>query len=225
MRARALLVPLVMVVAFAAACTQPAPAPSSTPTPTGLAALPVDQILAQAKDALKATTFHVKGSPAANVTADMSQKGEDGKGTFTIFGQSLDVIYVSKDLYLKASDDFWKQNIPADKQPLVLPLISGKWAKVNANNPAFGNFAPTLDSLFKLIGTPTKGDLTTINGTPAITLADTSGGKLYVATQGPPVVLRIESSGSHLDFTEFGSAITVEAPAAADVVDLTPYTS
>jgi len=212
-----------MVVAFAAGCSKPAPAPASTGN--GVAALPADQILVKAKEALKATTFHLKGMPAPNVTADMPHKGEDCKGTFNIFGQSLEVTYVGKDLYLKASDDFWKQNFPADKQALVLPLVSGKWGKVDPANPAYANYVPSLDNLFTPIGTPTKGDATTINGTSAITLLDSSGGKLYVATQGAPVVLRISNSNQDIAFTEFGSAITVEAPAAADVVDLTPYMS
>jgi hypothetical protein len=225
MRSRAILVPLFMVVAFVVGCTQPTPTPTPTSTDDSIAALPADQILAKAKEALKATTYHVKGSPAPYVTADMYANGDDTKGTFIGFSHSVQVIYVSKDLYLKANDDFWQQNIPADKQPLVLPLIRGKWAKVNAADPAYANYVPSLDSLFQLIGTPTKGDATTINGTPAITLLDSSGAKFYVATQGAPVVLRIESPGSLIDITEFGSAITVEAPAASDVVDLTPFTS
>jgi hypothetical protein len=215
-----------MVVALAAGCTQPAPAPTPTPTGNGVAALPPDQILATAKEALKATTFHLKGTPAPNVTADVHHKGEDAKGTFNIFGQSLEVTYVSNSLYLKASDDVWKQTIPADKQALILPLISSKWAKVNPANPAYANVVPSLDTLLKPTGTLTKGDATTVNATPAITLVDSDGGKVYVATQGAPVVLRIEYSTTvAIDFSEFGSAITVEAPAAGDVVDLTPYTS
>jgi hypothetical protein len=221
MRARILLIPLVMVVAFAAGCTKTAP----TPSPTGIAALPVDQILAQAKEALKATTFHLKGSPAPNISIDMHHKGEDAKGTFDVAGQLIEVTYVSKDLYLKASDDFWKQNIPADKQAQVLPLVSGKWGKVNAANPAYANDIPSLDGLFQLIGTPTKGDATNFYGTPALTIVGSNGGQLYVATQGAPVILRISGRGTDINLTEFGSAITVEAPSAGDVVDLTPYTS
>jgi hypothetical protein len=154
----------------------------------------------------------------------MYAKGDDTKGTFTRFGQPLDVVYISKDLYLKADQDFWKQNIPADKQAVVLPLISGKWGKVNPANPAYVNFVPSLDGLFSLIGTPSKGEPTTVNGTAAITVVDSDGGKAYIATEGAPVLLRILGAASSIDITEFGSAITVEAPTAGDVVDLTPYT-
>jgi len=230
MRARALVVPLVVVVAFVAGCTKSEPAPSSAPTPTGngVAALPADQILAKAKEALKASTYHVKGPPGQKVTADVYAKGEDSDGTFTVFGQSLQVIYVSKDLFVKAGDDFWKQKIPADKQDVVLPLISGKWVKVNPASPAYANVVPSLDNLFTPTGAPigtlTKGDATTINGTAAITLVQSDGGKVYVATQGAPVVLRISNTNQDIDLTDFGSAVTVAAPAANNVVDLTPYT-
>jgi hypothetical protein len=72
----------------------------------------------------------------------------------------------------------------------------------------------------------TKGKPKTIDGKQAITL--TSGtssdeGALYVATEGEPYPLRIESTKGEgkVDFTGYGDPVKIEAPPSDLVVDVT----
>ena len=64
-----------------------------------------------------------------------------------------------------------------------------------------------------------------MNGTQAISLVDTSvdGGALYIATEGPPYLLRIEgdtSKRASIDFSEFGATFEITAPPANEVLDV-----
>ena len=42
------------------------------------------------------------------------------------------------------------------------------------------------DGMLQSTGTPTKGGTSTVDGTKVVTMTDTDGSKLYVATTGKP---------------------------------------
>jgi hypothetical protein len=73
-------------------------------------------------------------------------------------------------------------------------------------------------------GTVTKGAVSTIDGKRAIALTDTSDGSImYVALDGPPLPIKTTNTGSNageVDFSGWNQAVTVAAPPASQVLDL-----
>jgi hypothetical protein len=229
MRARLVMVTVAAAV-FLAACSSPTPTPPAptTPADNGIAALDAEDIVTRSRDALvRATTYRMSGQMTSNgqtAKIDLHNGGRNVKGTIEIEGRSLEILRIGDDLYMKASDEFWKQFIPA-KQQSVLGLLSGKYVKVDATNESFSALTEAFDAseIVKADGNVTKSSPTTINGTPAIGL---SGGPdkstLYVATVGEPNPLRIEAPSGQgtIDFTDYGRPIEFDAPASSEVFDL-----
>lgn len=226
MRLRMLLVPAVATVALLAGCTStPTPEPTPTPTPTtnGVEALEADAILEAAADALAAAeSVHVEGTISDSGTSfglDLVYAGEDLQGTVDVFGVAAEVIKVGADVYVKADTTLFAEFLPEDQQSL-LPLIEGKWAKVDSTLAVL--FIPgvplTLEEFVKATEPLEKGDVTTVNGTPAITVTDADGAVFQVAIVGEPYLLGIELEGEGFTFSEYNEEVTIEAP--ADAVDV-----
>ena len=113
--------------------------------------------------------------------------------------------------------------------PALAQIINGRWIKAPATTGDFASFAALTDIAQLLEGILSghgeqleKGDETTVDGTPAITVNDTSeSGTLYVATEGEPFPLKIEKTGSDagtISFTDWNESFDLEAP--EDSVDL-----
>jgi hypothetical protein len=66
----------------------------------------------------------------------------------------------------------------------------------------------------------TKGDVTTVGATPAITVTDANGTVYTVATVGQPYLLKVTSGNKSITFSEFGQASPIQAPAAADTYQI-----
>ena len=80
---------------------------------------------------------------------------------------------------------------------------------------------PTKDGLLEPEGSLTKGEITTVNGQPAITLSD-SKGKLNFSLLGKPYPIDLTDDKSNkLEFSDFDASVTITAPPTADVVDVT----
>jgi hypothetical protein len=234
MRARVLLVPLVMAAAFLAGCTSNAPGATatSTPTPTsnGVDALTADEILAKATEAIgKASSFRIKGSAVEDgtkVAIDLVSVGKNTKGTVTGEGMTFDIVQVDGVSYVKA-DEFWRLMLATfikdeAQRTMAGAALKGKYVKAPADKADdLKSFVPAADDLLKAEGAVTKGEATTIDGKPAITLTDASGNKIYVATTGEPYPLRVEAkTGEKMEIVEIGANATITAPAAADILDL-----
>jgi hypothetical protein len=227
MRARGFILPLAFCAALLTGCAEsgtPATSPTTqAPADNGVAALSADEILARATAAaIAAPGVGVKGTVSADgtpISIDGIAKGADSKVTLGLSGVTVDVIKVGADLYLKA---------PAAVLPLLLPpavqsqvaAIGTKHVKAPATTPEFKDFSLTLADLLKPEGAVTKGDATTINGQPVITLLDGES-KLYIATTGEPYPVRMEAPfGTALDFVNAGTPVEIAAPAADQVFDL-----
>jgi hypothetical protein len=72
-------------------------------------------------------------------------------------------------------------------------------------------------------GEITKGERATVHGIEAIALNSSKGGTLYIALQGDPYPVHAISSADEtgsLDFLDYGVPVTVTAPPADQVVDI-----
>ena len=228
MRLRILLLPAVAAVALLAGCTQlPLGGPGSTPTPAsnGVEAEDPDEILARATEATaNAESVHVSGTIGEGVlgtTVELTFAGQNVTGTANIFGVVATVTRVGSAVYLKADTSLFAQFLPPDQQDSLSDL-DGKWFKVDlAMVEAFMPISFSVADLALATAPLTKGDLTTVGGTPAITLTDADGAVLHVATVGEPYLLDISLEGDRdLTFSRFGEEVTIEAPPADEVVDL-----
>jgi len=228
MRLRILALPVVAVVALLAGCTQlPLGGPGSTPTPTsnGVENLEADAILAQATQALaEAESVHVSGTLGEGLlglTLDVTFRGQDLAGTVNVLGVMANVIRIGDVVYLKADTSLFQQFLSPDQQDSI-SLFGGKWVRISlAWITAFVPIPLTADDLVSVTDPLTKGDPTTVGGTPAITLTDANGAVLHVATTGEPYLLDISLEGDRdLTFSRFNEPATIEAPPDEEIFDL-----
>jgi hypothetical protein len=226
MRARILLVPFVAAAALLAGCTTTTPQVNVTPTPTtnGLEAKSADEILDAAIDALgDAKSFRAAGkgeSDGQAIEVDLTFAGDNAKGKITFDGATVDVVQADGSAYMKADETFWKMFLPAEVQAMALPLVAGKFVKV----PSTESLIPSVEDLLKPEGSVTKGEVTTVDGKPAITI-ETTDGKLHVSLLGKPYPIDLVSDEGTIKFTDIDADVTITAPPAAEVVDLSGFTS
>ncbi|MBX6750319.1 MAG: hypothetical protein IRY85_11735 [Micromonosporaceae bacterium] len=227
---RTLLVPVAAAaMLFVAGCTgAPSPNATSTPTPTtnGVEAMEPDAILDAAEKALTdAESVHVSGTigeGAEAITLGLTYAGANAIGTIEVSGVAADVRKLGTDVYVKAADTSLYAQFLSQEQQALLPLIADKWVKVNAGLAAmFIPGAPLSVEQFTVHTPPLeKGDVTEVGGTPAITVTDADGQSYAVAIVGKPYILESTYQGSTLTFSDYDKPVTIEAPAAADVVDV-----
>jgi hypothetical protein len=233
MRARLVLVPMALastlLAGLVAGCATSTPSTSATTAKpdNGVSALAAADILSKAKAALSAaSSFHAKGDmteEGQTTSIDVIVSGTKGKGTLTTSGVTFELIKIDNDVYLKAPDDYWKTVIPSGQEAALL-LFKGKYVKVDATNPQFAGLTTVFDpnEMLKPEGTVSKGEVGTTGGTPTVTLIDDKdGSKLFIATTGEPLPIRIENkTQGAVDFTDFNAATDIQAPSADQVFDL-----
>jgi hypothetical protein len=214
-----------------AGCSSSGGSSASSPSATsnGVSDLTADQILAKTNEAAKSqSSVHLVGkgsSDGAPFALDMKlRKGGGGVGSVTQGTDTIQIITTGTDIYLKADKAYWARTGTA----AAAELIGTRWVKAPASNASFeqlakiGDFSSSLDGFLKPSGTITKGDQSTVDGQAAIALVSSSG-KLWVATTGSPLPIKIESgtSGEGLTFGEWGATVDVPIPADSDVIDIT----
>jgi hypothetical protein len=164
-------------------------------------------------------------------------------------GAAASIIAVSGSVYIKANETFWK------KQGVgrAGTTLAGKWFKAPTSEAEFKDLTKGLDvatlsrCLVQNHGTLAKGGTATVNGQPAVVIVDkgdrpgSTPGKLFVATKGEPVPLRIVATGEQrpggikdrqcndpssrthagdqLSFTKYDQALKIAPPLGA--LDLT----
>jgi hypothetical protein len=236
MRARLVLVPIVVAVALVAGCDKSGPdpaasaSPSAAPSDNGVALLPAGEILSKALAAASsAESFHVKGDlkiDGDTLGIDLVVSGRNGKGSITAEGHTVELIKVSDEVYFKAGEGFWNMVAGDNQQPAIAALLKDRWVKVPADE-GFAEMANLFDpdNLLPSAGPATKGETKTINGISAIGLTDstdTGEAVIYVATQGEPYPLRLEGPPGEgaIDFTDWNAPVEITAPPAAEVLDM-----
>lgn len=146
-----------------------------------------------------------------------------GEGTLVVGGGQLELRLVDGVAYIRADKDAMAA---LGASPAEAGLAAGKWLKSPESQGAFASFAGFLEadklfgSLLTPSGTVSTGRTTTVNGTKALALVDSTNdaGTLYVSETGKALPLRIVKTGSgggRVDFTDYGDPVDVSAPAGA----------
>jgi hypothetical protein len=197
---------------------------SQTPATNGLEQLTADQILAKTQAAAKsATSVVAKGTMGQGSGVDLVLGAKAADAKLTQSGQSIEIVRTADSTYIKGDAAFWTKNVGAT----AAKMFAGKYVKVPATEAAqfvgFISIASFFADALKPGGTVAKGDVTTLDGTKAITLKDTSDGSLmYISLEGAPLPLKIEKSGADggaVTFTRWNQPVTVAVPPADQVLD------
>jgi hypothetical protein len=201
---------------------------AAAPDGNGITKLSAARILERASEVSSAApsvrlrgTFREEGKP---FTFDLRLMGKRAAtGSITVEGQRLGLVRLGSTAYIRGDDRFWKSVGGRD----AVRMFHGKYLKTPANSKDFADLMSfTLPSkvfteLLRTDGAVTKGERARVNGRPAITLLDGTGGKVYVATEGEPQILRLSTGvrGEALDFLDYGRKFTVQRPPSRLVID------
>jgi hypothetical protein len=232
MSARLLLVPIAIAAVLVTGCTtSAAPGSGSTPSASaqadnGIAGLSAEEILDKAKTALAgAGAVHMTGttfSDGEKITIDYRLFGENFAGKIEGAELTLEVISIGKDVYFKAPVEFFAVFAPQAPES-ALALLKDKYVKLDGSSSGFAGLGDLADpdQVLTPEGTFTKGEQKTIAGTPAIGLVDAAGNTIYIATVGEPLPVQVAAKTGETVTFEYGTAVEVTAPDAAQVVDIT----
>lgn len=211
--------------------------PTPTPTPTPFAGQTADQILAAArKAAAGAKSVHVTGSvtdDGEKIELDMTMaSGGLADGTMTVQGGELTLRRVGKEAYMKGDEKFWAAAGAGE----AATLLVGKWIKMPITQKDFGDFNSFTDlGTFVKESLAPDGAVTRVEGKPfdgveTVGLSDGTGtdaGVMYVSTGDTPFPLAIEpgptakaAAGDGIRFSDWDAAVTITAPPADEVVDI-----
>jgi hypothetical protein len=186
------------------------------------------EIVAASKAAAEAAAeVHIKGT-ADGTDIDARLALDVGDVKLVHNGEHVEVMRVGSDHYLMGDTAFWTEAASAT----AAAKLAGKWVKLTAEQAkAYEKFlsVPTFfDGMYQSSGTPTKGDVGTVDGVETVALTDTDGSKLYIATTGKPYPVKVANagtSGDQVTLTEWNVPITdVTAPPAGSVVDASTLT-
>ena len=155
-----------------------------------------------------------------------------GGGTVSLNQQEIDLVEVNNTIYFKGSAAFWQQ-FGGGVQ--AASLLANRWISAPSNDAQFGQFGQFLNvnqlfgGLFSHSLDPndvfTNLGSARVNGVSAVKIRVANAKKpdenalAYVATSGPPYVLRIVALGAgssgHLDLTNFDEPVNVQPPNGA----------
>lgn len=193
----------------------------------GIDKLSANDALAKVKTAVaQVHSVHVSGQftqGGQTLTLDVSVGDSAAEGEIHVGGGQMDLRLVDGVTYFRADS---KVLAAFGANAAQAGVAADKWIKDSGSSGPGASFGAFLDrkQLFDELLTPqgtiSTGGTATVNGRKALILVDnsSSGGKLYVATTGSAVPLRIEktgSSGGRVDFTDYGVTVNVQAPSGA----------
>jgi len=248
MRTLRISIMIVAVVFLAAGCHNPAGSieptstgsgPASTGADNGIADLPVEQI---AEAAVRGLTHNypmrlkgkVLGANGEQVlTFDIVRKFSDGRGTVLVEGHTLELVRLGGHDYAKTDAKSWIARGPsALKNPSAAARADGKWVRGNLYSAQLpvGKFLDLHENVWEGLVNDTafgKGQRRVVNGVPTIAFTSGNVGTVYVATQGEPNVIRVESPAGTtiVDYSEYGNAVVIEEPPADQIIDLESLSS
>lgn len=201
--------------------------PPATP---GIEESSADEILSKARAAAKAaSSFRMAGEVREQgdaVALDLQflkDKGVTGK--VTVQGMTFEVLVVDQTAYLKADRATWEKAGAGQGAQILV----GKYIKLSSNTSGFGQIMEVadpqklLDQALTPEGKVVKTTVKEVNGVSAIGLADqedTKDGTLYVATEGEPYPVRVESASGQgsVDFSGWNDPVELTAPPADQVI-------
>ncbi|MFJ3672320.1 hypothetical protein ACIPSE_38275 [Streptomyces sp. NPDC090106] len=171
------------------------------------------------------------------ITIDMAlDKKGDCAGTMSFSGQGeAELIKTGDTVYMKYDEKFLRaqsKGEPAADVDAAVSLLAGKWTKMSAKGEdaqdiaGFCDLDTVLGDAEDTASDARRGETATVDGTPAIVLHEQDGKdrlKVYVATEGEPYVLRVDSESAKdpgsLTLSDFGKPVPAHKP-SGDVLDL-----
>jgi hypothetical protein len=198
-----------------------------------------------ANRAVEATT----GASSLRVTGDVPDEASGGTigldmalnkqnecaGTLSMDGGKADLIKTGDTIYLRYDEAFLRAQGEGQDEAetdAVVDLLAGKWAKTSATGDdaaemtAFCDLNTLLGGAEDVHSAAERGETTTVDGTPAITLTEKNGADrytLYVATEDEPYLLRVDSTStadpSTLAFRDYEKPVPAREP-AGEIIDL-----
>ncbi|NNN37079.1 hypothetical protein HLK59_43400 [Streptomyces sp. S3(2020)] len=165
----------------------------------------------------------------------LNKQGECA-GTMSVGGQGkADLIKVGDTVYMKYDEAFLRAQSKGEKKSDVdaaVALLAGKWTKMSAKGEdakdiaGFCDLDTVLGDADDVDSDALRGKTTTVDGTPAIVLQERDGKErytLYVATEGKPYLLRVDSASASdpgtLTFSEYDEPVPARKP-AGEILDL-----
>lgn len=209
--------------------------------PNGVERLSATGIVAKARKAAgQASAVRIRGDITENgerIRFDMHLLADrGGAGTLTLQGGSVQITRIGQRAYMKGSTAFWT----AAAGPAAAELLGGRYLKMPTSEPEMAELISftDLDALMTELFKDTRGkDLRKgrekrTGGRRAITVTMTGadGGILYVALQGKPYPLRIESlpgakDRGAVEFLDYDESFALKAPPASQTIDISKLKS
>ncbi|GAA5013445.1 LolA-like protein [Streptomyces siamensis] len=189
-----------------------------------------------------ATSLRMKGDipddeDGGTIRIDMAldKKGRCA-GTMSMNGQGkADLIKTGDTIYMKYDEKFLRaqgEGQSKSETDGVVELLADKWTKMAATGSDAKDIAGFCDLDSVLAGAEdvnsdaTRGKTTTVDGSPAIILHEKDGKDrytLYVATEGKPYLLRVDSTSAKdpgtITFSDYDKPVPAQKPAGR-ILDL-----
>jgi hypothetical protein len=211
-----------------------APASSAASTRNDIASQSADQILSATKAAATAATS-VKvsseveqGSQKQSFELTLTKDG--AQGTMSQGTGSFELIATPQTIYIKG-DSAFNSTFAGE----AAKLLEGKWLAIPADGAQAQSFSTMASSTAFFEGLLTSdrtlsktSETKDIAGVPCIGLSDEGKGTLWVATTGEPLPMAIDPPAGqkgYLTFTEWNAPVTIQAPPAEEVVDVSKLPS
>jgi hypothetical protein len=158
-------------------------------------------------------------------------------GTLTEAGQTVQIMRVGADMYLKAGADYWTKAAKVT-DPGALALVQDKNVKLKVDDPRFKSIGAVaeLGDINKAVAdwgpSVQRRPETDVAGSRAIVFADTDPQEgetlLYVPAKGEAHPIRMENKdpadGGIIDWNEHNKPVTVTPPAPDTIVNLPALT-
>lgn len=193
-------------------------------------------LFTKAVDALNAaSSFHAvgEGQSGAPLKFDM-QFSNAGTAASLTLGDPVSVVSDGTNVYLKASADFWKDNLPSGtaNPDAKAAVLASKWVKVDTTQQQFASYDifKSKTNFVQRLANPAVhwalGGEKTVNGVNTKEIKGSDGTNWYVEPTGAGRVLYTTSAGAagqqpvgSFTIDQYGAAFTPQLPSANDVND------
>ncbi|AWW39179.1 hypothetical protein [Streptomyces cadmiisoli] len=176
------------------------------------------------------------GPDDATIHMDMAlNKRNECAGTMSMDGGKADLIKTGDTVYLRYDEGFLRaqsKGEPAADVQAAVDMLAGKWTKTSATGADAADIASFCDLDAMLGGAEdvhsdaVRGKTTTVDGSPAIVLREKEGKDrytVYVATEGEPYLLRVDSTSDAdpgtLTFSDYDEPVPAQKP-DGEILDL-----
>ena len=163
------------------------------------------------------------------IRLDLTLAGNNSQGTLTISNNDVQLIKVDQSVFIKGDMDFLKKY--AGNNPAVLNQLNGKWLETPTTTDfdlfTLAGFADLLKGGTGSATVNPKVTQSTLNGQKVVVVSQSDGSTLDIANTGPAVPLLLNAKGNdggQLTFANYNKPVTITAPPASEVLDLSNTT-